>query len=66
MSDGRQCLSGSEYRKRKAEKDAKIKKQTGAINKFCQQSTSELLVRFKKHILKHHYQLIISMKILLN
>jgi len=43
MSDGRQRLSGSEYRKRKAEKDAKIKKQAGAIKKFFQQSTSQEL-----------------------
>ncbi|KAF0736591.1 Uncharacterized protein FWK35_00021651 [Aphis craccivora] len=39
----RNCLSGSEYRKRKSETDAKIKKQAGAIKKFFQQSTSQEL-----------------------
>lgn len=43
MLDGRNCLSGSDYRKRKAETDAKIKKQAGTIKKFFQQSTSQEL-----------------------
>jgi len=34
MSDGRQQLLGAEYRKRKREKEAVIKKQSSSIKKF--------------------------------
>lgn len=34
MSDGRQRLSGSQYRKRKAEKEADLKKQSGSLKKY--------------------------------
>lgn len=39
MSDGRQRLSGAEYRKRKAEKEVNLKKQAGSLKKFFLQST---------------------------
>ncbi|XP_025425994.1 zinc finger MYM-type protein 1-like [Sipha flava] len=39
MSDSRQRLSGCEYKKRKAEKEANIKKQAGSLKKFFQKST---------------------------
>jgi hypothetical protein len=39
MSDGRQRLSGCEYKKRKAEKEATIKKQAGSLKIFFQKST---------------------------
>jgi len=40
MSDGRHRLSGAEYRKRKAEKEANIKKQAGSLKKFFQQAAT--------------------------
>lgn len=42
MSDGRQRLSGAEYRKRKREKEAVIKKQSNSIKKFLTGSSSSL------------------------
>lgn len=34
MFDGRQLLSDSQYRKRKAEKEADLKKQSGSLKKM--------------------------------
>ncbi|XP_060855512.1 zinc finger MYM-type protein 1-like [Metopolophium dirhodum] len=42
MSDGRQRLSGAEYRKRKREKEAVIKKQSNSIKKILTGSSSSL------------------------
>jgi len=39
MSDGRQRLSGAGYSKKKAEREANIKKQVGLLKKFIQQPT---------------------------
>lgn len=42
MSDGRQRLSGTEYRKRKHEKEADSKKQSGSIKKMLSSVSSSL------------------------
>lgn len=62
MSNGRHCFSGSQHRKRKAKKEADLKKQSGSLKKFFEHLVTNTAQHFDNVTLQDN---IISKKLFL-